>query len=405
MKILHSSDWHLGKKLDHFSRLPEQIDVLKEIKDIADQHKVEAIILAGDIFDNFNPPIEALSLFYKEAKKMTNDGKRPIIAIAGNHDSADRFESPEPLAKECGIFLAGKPDFLAETTTLDSGVEISRSDRGFLELNLPNCDSPLRIITTAYANEQRLKTAFNPENTEEELRDYLQKYWADLADKYCDKKGINILLSHLFIIKKDGEIPEEPDDEKPILHVGGVQSVYSSNIPKQMDYVALGHLHRKQIIDDTPCPIIYSGSPLSFSFSEANQKKYVMILDCEPGKEVKIEEVELKSGKPLLRKKCNGVIEAIEWLEANKDALVELTIVSEDFLTADNKRSLYDAHEGIIAIIPQVKQKDSSENETDEINITASVTEHFRNYFMAEHGQEPNDEIMDLFKEIISEEK
>ncbi len=405
MKILHSSDWHLGKKLDHFSRLPEQIEMLKEIKNIADEHNVDAIILAGDIFDNFNPPIEALSLFYKEAKKMTNDGKRPIIAIAGNHDSADRFESPEPLAKECGIFLAGKPDFLAETSTLDSGVEISRSDRGFLELNLPNCDSPLRIIATAYANEQRLKTAFNPENTEEELRDYLQKYWADLADKYCDKEGVNILLSHLFIIKKDGEIPEEPEDEKPILHVGGVQSVYSSNIPKQMDYVALGHLHRKQMIDDTPCPIYYSGSPLSFSFSEANQKKYVIILDLEPGNDIKIEEVELKSGKPLLRKKCNGVSEAIEWLEANKDALVELTIVSDDFLTAENKRSLYDAHDGIISIIPQVTQKIGSENENEEINMSESVTEHFRNYFKAEHGQDPNDEIMDLFKEIISEEK
>ncbi len=405
MKILHSSDWHLGKKLDHFSRLPEQIEMLKEIKNIADEHNVDAIILAGDIFDNFNPPIEALSLFYKEAKKMTNDGKRPIIAIAGNHDSADRFESPEPLAKECGIFLAGKPDFLAETTNLDTGVEISKTDRGFLEVSLPNYDYPLRIIATAYANEQRLKTAFNPENTEEELRDYLQKYWADLADKYCDKEGVNILLSHLFIIKKDGEIPEEPEDEKPILHVGGVQSVYSSNIPKQMDYVALGHLHRKQMIDDTPCPIIYSGSPLSFSFSEANQKKYVLILDLEPGNDIKIEEVELKSGKPLLRKKCNGVSEAIEWLEANKDALVELTIVSDEFLTAENKRSLYDAHDGIISIIPQVTQKIGSANGTEEINMAESVTEHFRNYFKAEHGQDPNDEIMDLFKEIISEEK
>ncbi len=404
MKILHSSDWHLGKKLDFLSRLDEQIKVLDEIREIADSENVDAILIAGDIFDNFNPPTEAMSLFYKAVKKMTNGGRRPVIAIAGNHDSADKFESPDPLACECGIFLAGKPDFEANLIDLETGIKITKADKGFIELKIPNINTPLRIISTPYANEQRLKTAFDVENTEQELRDHLQSYWKILADKYCDNDGVNILLSHLFVIKKGGDIPEEPEDEKPILHVGGVQSVYSSNVPQQMDYVALGHLHRKQLVDSTPCPIYYSGSPIAFSFSEANQKKYVLIADLEPGSVANIKEVELSSGKPLRRRKCKGIQEAIEWLEDNQEALVELTIVNDEYLTGADKRKLYEAHQNIIAIIPEININSKAETAAS-IDINANITEHFRNYFIAENGQEANEEIMDLFKEIISEEK
>ncbi len=405
MKLLHTSDWHLGKKLDYFSRLEEQKIVLEEIQTIADKHDVDAIIVAGDIYDTFNPPTEAISLFYKATKQMAKNGTRPVIAIAGNHDSAERFESPDPLAKECGIFLSGKPDFIASITQLDSGVEVTKTDYGFIELKLPQHDTPLRIITTAYANEQRLKTAFDADNSEEELRDYLQTYWHKLADTYCDKNGVNILLSHLFVVKKGAEMPEEPEDEKPILHVGGVQAIYSCNMPKQLDYVALGHLHRKQLIDNAPCPIYYSGSPLAFSFSEANQKKYVMLIDIEPGQEANVEEIELKSGKPLLRKKCNGIDEAVQWLLENPNVLVELTIVSNEYLTGSDKRRLLDAHEGIIAIIPEITVDTENDiHDSDNIDISGNMTTLFENYFKSQKGQEPNQEILDLFKEIISEE-
>jgi exonuclease SbcD len=406
MKILHTSDWHLGKKLDIFSRLDEQIEVLEEINQIANEHKVDAIIVAGDIFDTFNPPSEAVSLFYRATKKMTNGGTRPVIAIAGNHDSADRFESPDPLAKECGIFLAGKPDFLADKTSLETGIRVTQSDKGFIELLLPNANEPLRIITTAYANEQRLKTAFDIDNSEEELRLYLQNYWQSLADKYCDKNGVNILLAHLFMIKKGGLIPEEPEDEKPILHIGGVQDVHTSNIPDSIDYVALGHLHRMQQVDNLPCPVYYSGSPLAFSFSEANQQKFVLILDFEPGMSPQIEKIELKSGRPLLRLICKGIDDAIIQLKENPKALVEITIVSDEFLTGMDKKRLYEAHDGIVVIIPQISIANNDANtNTDSIDLTADISKHFVNYFKSQNsGQEPNSELLDLFKEIISEE-
>ena len=109
IKILHTADWHLGKKLDSFSRLEEQILVMNEIVQIADEQIVDLVLVAGDLFDNFNPSVEAIELFYKTLKRLSQNGIRPVIAISGNHDSPYLIDAPDPLARECGIILIGHP--------------------------------------------------------------------------------------------------------------------------------------------------------------------------------------------------------------------------------------------------------------------------------------------------------
>ena len=137
MKILHTSDWHLGKRLDDFPRFEEQQAVMNEICKIAGNENVDAVLVAGDLFDTFNPPTEAVDLLYKTLKKLTNNGKRPVIAIAGNHDSPDRIEAPDPLARECGIIFAGYPATVVPAFELETGLKILQSEEGFIEINLP----------------------------------------------------------------------------------------------------------------------------------------------------------------------------------------------------------------------------------------------------------------------------
>jgi exonuclease SbcD len=366
---------------------------------------VDAVLVAGDLFDTFNPPTEAVDLFYKTLKRLAAEGQRPVIAIAGNHDSPDRIEAPDPLARECGIIFAGYPNSVIAPFELESGLKVLQSDEGFLELQLPGRSVPLRILHTSYANEYRLKTFLGHENSEEELRAVLQEKWQKLAEQYCDEKGINILVSHLFMVKKGDELPEEPEDEKPILHVGGAQAVYSENIPKQIQYTALGHLHRMHRVDSVPCLVYYGGSPLSYSFAEANQKKYVLIIDAVPGEAAKVQEVELTKGKRLLRKRAEGLDEALQWLGENQDALVELTLVTETFLTAMERRKLNAAHPGIIAIIPEVTDAESLVgSQQKQIDLSQSMEALFRDYFRHEKGQEPNEDLMNLFTEILAEE-
>ena len=144
MKILHTADWHLGKRLDTFSRLEEQREVLQEICDIADREAVEVVIVAGDLFDNFNPSSEATELLYSTLHCLSNNGKRAIIAIAGNHDSPERIEVPDALARACGIIFVGYPNTEIKSFHTQSGIEVTKTDKGFLELKLPESPFPLR---------------------------------------------------------------------------------------------------------------------------------------------------------------------------------------------------------------------------------------------------------------------
>jgi len=399
MRILHTSDWHLGKKLEHYPRLPEQIEILNEIIHIADEYKVDVVLIAGDLFDTYNPPAEATDLFYRSLKRLSKEGSRPIFAISGNHDSPERIQAPDPLARECGIFFSGYPNSVIPSISMENGFEITKSEEGFIECQVPSSPVPLRIIHTPYANELRLKAYTG--GSEQELRDALEHKWMNIANEHCDTNGINILLTHLFVVPKGGETPEEPDDEKPILHVGGAQAIYTQNIPKQIQYTALGHLHRKIEMNSENAYAVYSGSPLSYSFAEAEQQKSVCIVDIETNKKPTITYAPLRKGKALVRKRFEKMDEALKWLTNNPDCLVELTMVTNNFLTADERKALQLSHNGIISVIPEIKNKDIL-NQTDHNNIdlSKSTEDLFKDFFLARTGQEVNDEIISLFKEI-----
>ncbi len=405
MKILHTSDWHLGKRLESFSRHEEQKAVLNEICEIADRERVNAIIITGDLFDTFNPPVEAVDLFYKTLKRLANNGQRAVIALAGNHDSPDRIEAPEPLARECGILFAGYPNSHIAPFELETGLKVTRSEPGFIELQLPSIQEPLRILLTPYANELRLKSYLGHENTEQTLRDALKSSWENMAQTYCDNKGINILAAHLFMAKEDADQPEEPEDEKPILFMGGTQVIYSADVPANIQYVALGHLHKEQVIDYQPCPIVYSGSPLAYSFSEADQKKYAILIEAVPDDVVKLSEIQFTKGKPLMRVRFENIDEAVTWLVKHPNVFVELTIVSEMFLSSADRKRLNDAHESIVMIIPEIAAKETIQKDTSgHTDLNKSMEDLFREFFLNKKGQAPNDRILNLFKEILSEE-
>ena len=400
MKILHTADWHLGKRLDSFSRLEEQKLVLSEICEIADQQEVDAIIVAGDLFDAFNPPVEAIELLYKTLKQLSKNGKRPVIAIAGNHDSPTRIDSPEPLARECGILFMGMPNTQVQTLQLEDGFEITKTDKGFMELQLPNHPYPLRIIATPYANEIRMKEYFGEEK-DVALQNSLTNAWKELADQYCDNKGINILITHLYMLKHGGPILEEPDGEKP-LKIGNADIIYSDAIPPEIQYTALGHLHRYQNVGTEEYPVVYTGSPLSYSFSEAGQKKYVNIIEAYPNQAVKLNRIPLIGGKQLVRKRFNNIDTAVEWLLVNQNTLVELTIESDDFLKSQDLKRLRNAHQEIVHIIPIVSNDKILNSSSKQVNLEQDISALFSDYFMSMKGQKPSDEIVDLFKEVIN---
>lgn len=400
MKILHTADWHLGKRLDRFSRLEEQVLVMNEIVQIADEQNVDLVLIAGDLFDNFNPGVEAAELFYKTLKRLSLNGKRPVIAISGNHDSPSLINAPDPLARECGIILIGHP----KAEIIPFGTEyfnITHSKEGFIELKIDGIDFPVRILHTPFANEIRLKEYFG-ENKEEEINKVLSQEWKNLADQFCDDAGVNLLTAHLYMNKRGAEILEEPEGEKQI-KIGNADLIFSDSIPEQIQYTALGHLHGFQNIGTKEKPVIYSSSPLCYSFSEAGQTKYVSIIDAEPGKTVSYEKKLLKSGRALVRKTFSSIEDTVQWLGENPNTFIELTLESETFLTADERRLIYQSHNGIVHLIPKVRNLELGENPTHEINLSQDIDLLFKDYFKSKNGgQEANEELMNLFNEILN---
>lgn len=402
MKILHTADWHLGKRLETFSRHDEQVAVLDEICQIADREAVDAVIIAGDLFDVFSPPNESSELLFRTCKRLANNGLRAVIAIAGNHDSPERIEAPESLARECGIVFSGFPHTVVPTFSLPTGLALTQSDQGFVELQLPNFFYPLRLFLTPYANEYRLKQYFHHEKTEDNIRQILSEQWSDLAQKYADTEGVNLGVAHLFVMQRDGEMPVEPDDEKPI-NVGGASAIYTDCFPKELQYVALGHLHRQQEISRKPCPIVYSGSPLAYSFNEDNQEKYVMLLEAEPFQPIRFQRIKLENNKKLLRGRFENLDDALVWLAENPNDLVQLTMVSNTYLNSLILQQLRAAHKGIVEIRPEI-QDENANDIANNIDLNKSIDELFFDYFKREKNQEPNEDLKQLFKEVLAVE-
>lgn len=400
MRILHTADWHLGKKLDSFSRLEEQILVMNEIVEIANEQQVDLVLIAGDLFDNFNPSVEAVELFYKTLKQLSDNGKRPVIAISGNHDSPNLIDAPDPLARECGIILIGYPSAKVQEFEV-TGFQLIKSVEGMIELKLNSFDFPIRILHTAYANETRLKQYLG-EKKEDALNEILAANWKNNADEYCDESGVNLLMAHLYMNKNGEDILEEPEGEKPI-KIGNADLVFSEAIPSQIQYTALGHLHGFKNIGTEEKPVVYSSSPLCYSFSEAGQTKYVSIVDAQPDQTVAYNKIELKNGKPLIRKTFDSVDKALEWLNDNQNALVELTLESESFLKAEDRKLIYQAHSGIVHLIPKVKNQEIEAVEYKFADQTKDMKELFVDYFKSKNGnQEPNEELKELFNEILN---
>ncbi|MFW6360349.1 MAG: metallophosphoesterase family protein [Spirochaetota bacterium] len=418
MRILHTSDWHLGKRLDLFSRIEEQRQVMDEIVRAADEYQVDAVLLSGDLFDTFNPSTEAQELFYSGLKRLSKNGARPVIAIAGNHDSADAIQAPDPLARLHGIVLVGYFGISLPRTVTDAGVTISFPAAGVLRIERAG-QPALNILVSPYANERRMqqeirKLSEGPGEpaapaSEAEFIERLSGLWKRAAAEGFRPGDVNLFAGHLFAIGSAAGSEElqrddlqEPEDEKPILYKGGLPPIPVSALPEGVQYAALGHLHRCHFISETAPTAAYSGSPLAYSRSESEQTKYVLIVEAEPGGGAEVKRIAMQGGLPIMRPVCSSVTAALEWLAAHQTAYVELTLKLEDYLSSEDRRKIYAAHERILSIIPEIAAADPAADRRP-ADISKSIEELFSDYYANEHqGARPPQQLTELFREVLS---
>ncbi|WP_225803985.1 exonuclease SbcCD subunit D [Streptomyces sp. NK15101] len=250
MRLLHTSDWHLGRSFHRVGLLDAQAAFLDHLVDTVHAHDVDAVLVAGDVYDRAVPPLPAVELFDTALHRLAEAGV-PTVMISGNHDSARRLGVGARLIERAGIHLRTDPDGIGTPVVLsDAHGEVALYGLPYLEPALVR----ERLGAEKGGHEAVLTAA-------------MDRVRADLARRPAGTRSV--VLAHAFVAGG------APSDSERDITVGGVAAV-PAGIFDGVDYVALGHLHGSQTL--TP-RVRYSGSPLAYSFSEADHRKTMWLID------------------------------------------------------------------------------------------------------------------------------
>ncbi len=396
MNILHTSDLHLGKMLENFSRLEEQEMFFEELYNICDNEKIDVILIAGDVYDVKNPKALAEKLFYNALKKLSNNGQRLIVIIAGNHDSFERITTLQPLVTDMGIIIIGYPNTTIDVKKYDA-YEVLESDQGCFKIKFKN--EILNFITLPYPSEHSLNTYFEA-TKEVDLQKSFNEHIKDLlttqSSIYKDNE-INLFMGHIFLRGGETTLSEQA------ISVGGSLQLTSDIIPP-CDYVALGHLHRSQEINGDTLSY-YSGSPIAYSFSEYNHKKSVNVcsINFENNKKlIDIKKIPLTQYIPLEIWNTNSIEEAILLCEqnTNSNSYVDLRIKTNEVLKKSLFSTLKSLKKNIVSITPVTEFEKTIYEQKEVINVQKSLQEEFYDYFKEVYNSEPEQELMQTFLQI-----
>jgi exonuclease SbcD len=400
MKILHTGDWHLGKTLEGYSRLEEQEMFLEDFVEIVEENDIDLVIIAGDVYDSFNPSAKAEKLFYDTLKKLSANGERLTLVIAGNHDSPDRLVAAGPLAMDHGIIMMGTPKSVVEQGVYGQHSVVD-SGEGFIEVEI-NGEKAV-ILSVPFPSEKRLnEVLYTGMDTErEKLSSYEERMkllFDQLKTRYREDT-INILVSHLFVMGS-----EESGSERSI-QLGGSYLIGSSILPEEAQYIALGHVHKPQIVPGSKRRARYAGSPIHYNKRETGFAKSLVKIELNSGTDPVIEEIPLKVYKPIEVWKCDGIDEAIKKCEINKDkeCWVYLEIKTEQYIKENQIKELKDLKKDIISIFP-ITSENSEEKSQVKSFRERSFEEIFKDFYFKQRGTEVELETLEMLMKIVDGE-
>lgn len=282
MKFIHTGDWHIGKVVNEFSMIEDQKHVLNELMEIIEEEKPDALVIAGDLYDRSIPPIEAVELLDRTLSKILLEYQVPILAIAGNHDSAERLSFGNSLFPKNGLHIVGGI----------VGKEVKK-------ITIQGMNDAANFYLVPYMDPKALRHIF--EQDEITTHDEAMRSIIHLIHEDFHQDEINVMITHGYVgnihTEKRESLNQDPyynsgllvsDSERP-LSIGGTDLVHGKYF-NCFHYTALGHLHRPQNVKENK--IRYAGSLLKYSASEVNHAKEVTIVTIE-GKNVQTRTREL----------------------------------------------------------------------------------------------------------------
>lgn len=377
MKLIHLSDLHLGKRVNEFSMLDDQKYILKSIINIIDDEKPDGVIIAGDVYDKSVPPAEAVEVFDSFLVSLA-ERKTETFIISGNHDSPERLAFGNRLMDLSGIHFSSVYDGDAQSFELTDGF-------GAAKIWLLPFVKPVHV------------RRFFPD---EEIGSYTDAMRVAIGRMDIDRDRRNILVTHQFVT---GAARSESEE----ISVGGSDNVDAS-VFEAFDYVALGHIHRPQNIGDR---IRYCGTPLKYSFSEADHQKSVSVVELGKKGELNVREVPLVPMRDMIELK--GTYD-----ELTAKRFYENTTYREDYvhITLTDEEDIPDAVSKLRVIYRNLMKLDYDNRRTrhhSELTAAEDIEEKtplelFSQFYEAQNGTPLSEEqtafMIDLIERVWEDE-
>jgi exonuclease SbcD len=280
MRILHTSDWHVGKTVRGRSRADEHRAVLHEIAQVADAEAVDLVLVVGDVFDTAAPAPEAEDIVYRALLDLSAGGERPVVVVSGNHDNPRRLGAVTPVFDLANVHL--------QTAIRPA------ADGGVLELPIARTDETVRLALLPFLSQRHVVHAadlmqLDATETGGQYAARMSQLVAALTRSFTPD-AVNVVLAHVMV--SGGVLGGGERSAHTIFDYWVAPNAF----PASAHYVALGHLHRPQRLD-APCPMWYSGSPLAMDFGEQADRKAVLLIDAAPAVPAVVREVPLRSGR------------------------------------------------------------------------------------------------------------
>ena len=372
MKFLHTSDWHVGGRIRGRDRSAEHRQVLDEIVGLAAAHEVDLTVVAGDVFDTSSPTAGAEQIVWRSLIDLSEIA--PVLVVAGNHDSAVRFDAIAPLLEMGRVTAVGSP---------------AKPDEGGV-VDLPDLD--VRAAMLPFVSQRgivRVEQMMNedPDQHAAAYQDRVSRVVGALTAEMTSST-VNLLVSHLTVFGAETGGGERK------AHIFGY-AVPASVFPGHLSYVALGHLHRQQKVPHAG-PVWYSGSPIQLDFGEVDDQKGVLVVEAEPGLPARVTTVPLRSGRPL--KTLRGTLaDVIDRADDVAGSYVKVVLAEKGRVgLADEVRSAIPGAVEVVLNNPDLAPRRRSD---DRRNL--NPVEAFHRY-LGERGHE-DPEVEKLFSALLDE--
>ncbi|MDR0602724.1 MAG: exonuclease SbcCD subunit D [Bacteroidales bacterium] len=371
MKIIHLSDLHIGKRVNGFNMIEDQDYILQKILTAIQAEKPDVLLIAGDVYDKDLPPREAVSLLDDFLTNVA-DCEVKIMLIGGNHDSAERLSFGSRLMEARGVYIEG--GYRGKTAPI----------------LLEDTFGKVCFYLFPFIKPVNIKRFF----PDDEINSYTDAVDVAIKNMEVDTSIRNVIVAHQFVT--GGERSESED-----ISIGGTDNV-NANVFDCFDYVALGHLHRPQSVEKAH--IRYCGTPLKYSFSEANDKKSLTVIELKEKGNMNIREIPLVPLHDM--REIKGKYKDLMYKKNYENTQVEdyLHIILTD------EEEEYNAFAKLKIIYPNIMQLDYDNRKTQRSNVVAmtktisiSPQELFHEFFTKQTGREMSDEQKQFVADLVEE--